>query len=94
MQRRREVQFFVFRKMRPCCLWCANGANIAALLFSDHAAKNSGELLALKFDRFQTWRTRSQKHTTFNRMCKRAQHVTFNNAERCWQTMLRPYARG
>ena len=52
MQRRREVQFFVFRKMRPCCLWCANGANIAALLFSDHATKNCGELLALKFDRF------------------------------------------
>ena len=52
MQRRREVQFFVFRKMRPFCLWCANGANIAALLFSDHATKNSGELLAIKFNRF------------------------------------------
>ena len=27
-------------------------------------------------------------------MCKRAQHVTSNNAESCWQTILRPYARG
>ena len=38
------------------------------------------ELLAEKFDRFQTLRNNTQQHpTTCNRVCKRTQHVTSNN---------------
>ena len=32
--------------------------------------------------------------TTCNRVCKRTQHVTSNNAGSCWPTILRPFARG
>ena len=46
--------------------------------------KKCWELLAEKFDRFQTLR----------RVCKRTQHVTSNNVGSCWPTMLRPFARG
>ena len=57
--------------------------------------KKCWELLAEKFDRFQTLRNNTQQHpTTCNRVCKRTQHVTFNNIESCWPTMLRPFARG
>ena len=53
------------------------------------------ELLAQHFDWFQTLRNNSQHHaTTYNRMCKRTQHVTSNNVGSCWPTMLRPFARG
>ena len=56
--------------------------------------KNSWELLAEKFDRFQTLRNNTQQHpTTCNRVCKRTQHVTSNNVGRCWPTMMRPFAR-
>ena len=45
------------------------------------------ELLAEKFDRFQTLRNNTQQHpTTCNKVWKRTQHVTSN--------MLRPFARG
>ena len=52
-------------------------------------------LLGEKFDRFQTLRNNTQQHpTTYNRVCKRTQHVTSNNVRSCWPTMLRPCARG
>ena len=42
--------------------------------------KKCWELLAEKFDRFQTLRNNTQQHpTTYNRVWKRTQHVTFNN---------------
>ena len=42
--------------------------------------KKCWELLAQKFDGFQTLRNNSQhRATTCNRMCRRTQHVTFNN---------------
>ena len=57
--------------------------------------KKCWELLAEKFDRFQTLRNNTQQHpTTCNRVCKRTQHVTSNNAGSCWPTILRPFARG
>ena len=57
--------------------------------------KKCGELLPEKFDRFQTLRNNTQQHpATCNRVCKRTQHVTFNNVGSCWPTMLRPFARG
>ena len=46
--------------------------------------KKCWELLAEKFDRFQTLR----------RVCKRTQHVTSNNVGSCWPTMLLQFARG
>ena len=57
--------------------------------------KKCWELLAEKFDRFQTLRNNTQQHpTTCNRVCKRTQHVTSNNVGSCWPTMLRPFAQG
>ena len=57
--------------------------------------KKCWELLAEKFERFQTLRNNTQQHpTTCNRVCKRTQHVTSNNVESCWSTMLRPFAWG
>ena len=57
--------------------------------------KKCWELLAEKFDRFQTLRNNTQQHpTTCNRVCKRTQQVTSNNAGSCWPTILRPFARG
>ena len=42
--------------------------------------KKCWELLAEKFDRFQTLRNNTQQHpTTCNKLCKRTQHVTSNN---------------
>ena len=57
--------------------------------------KKCWELLAQKFDRFQTLCSNSQQHaTTCNRGCKRTQHVTSNKVGRCWPTMLRPFPPG
>ena len=57
--------------------------------------KKCWELLAEKFDRFQTLRNNTQQHpTTCNRMCKQTQHVTSNNVGSCWLTMLRSFAPG
>ena len=57
--------------------------------------KKCWELLAEKFDRFQTLRNNTQQHpTTCNRVCKRTRHVTSNNVGSCGPTMLRPFARG
>ena len=53
------------------------------------------EVLAQKFDRFQTLRNNSQQHaTTCNRVCKRTQHLTSNKVGSCWPTLLLPFARG
>ena len=42
--------------------------------------KKCWELLAEKFDRFQTLRNNPQQYpTTYNKVCKRTQHVTSNN---------------
>ena len=42
--------------------------------------KKCWELLAEKFDRFQTLRNNTQQHpTTYNRVCKRTQHLSSNN---------------
>ena len=52
------------------------------------------ELLAEKFNWFQTLPNNRQQHpTTYNRVWKRTQHVTSNNVGGCWSTMLRPFAR-
>ena len=57
--------------------------------------KKCWELLAEKFDQFQTLPNNTQQHpTTCNRVCKRTQHVTSNHVGRCWPTLLRPFARG
>ena len=57
--------------------------------------KKCWELLAEKFDRFQTLRNNTQQHpTACNRVCKRTQHVTSNSVGSCWPKMLRPFARG
>ena len=57
--------------------------------------KKCWELLAEKFNRFQTLRENTQQHpTTCNRVCKRTQHITSNNVGSCWSTMLRPFAWG
>ena len=57
--------------------------------------KKCWELLAEKFDRFQTLPNNTQQHiTTCNRVCKRTQHVTSSNVGSCWPIMFRPFARG
>ena len=57
--------------------------------------KKCWELLAEKYDRFQTLRNNTQQHpTTCNSVCKRTQHITSNNVGSCWPTILRPFARG
>ena len=54
--------------------------------------KKCWELLAEKFDQFQTWRNnKQQRPPTCNRVCKRTQHVTSNNVGSCWSTMLCPF---
>ena len=56
--------------------------------------KKCWELLAEKFDRFQTLHNNTQQHsTTCNRVCKRTQHVTCKLGV-VGHTMLRPFARG
>ena len=57
--------------------------------------KKCWELLALKFDRFQTLRNNSHQHaTTCNRVCKRTQHLSSNNVGSYWPTVLRQFAWG
>ena len=56
--------------------------------------KKCWELLAEKFDWFQTLHNNTQQHpSTCNRVCKRTQHVTTDNIGSCWAKMLRPFAR-
>ena len=57
--------------------------------------KKCWELLAEKFDWFQTLRNNTQQHpTTCNSVCKRTQHVTSNNVGGCWPAMLRLFEWG
>ena len=59
-----------------------------------HVVGGCWELLAEKFDWFQTLRNKAQQHPTkCNRVCKRTQRVTSNNVGSCWPRMLRPFAR-
>ena len=40
------------------------------------------------------WPNFAQQHAaTYNRVCKRTQHVTSNNVGSCWLSMFRPFAR-
>ena len=49
--------------------------------------KKCWELMAEKFERFQTLRNNTQQHPTIcNRLCKRTQHVTSHNVGSCWPT--------
>ena len=62
----------------------ANGRNnsqhCCAIVAVIMEQKKCWELLAEKFDRFQTLRNNTQQHpTACNRECKRTQHVTSNN---------------
>ena len=52
--------------------------------------KKCWELLAEKFDRFQTLRNNIQQYATG---CAKTQDVTSINVGSCWPTMLRPFAR-
>ena len=57
--------------------------------------KKCWELLAQKFNWFQTLPNNSQQHTaTCNKVCKRTQHVTSNNVGNCWPAKLCPIAWG
>ena len=47
-----------------CCKNCVNGSNIVAPHFGDHGTKQMGQLLAEKFDVFQTSRNNRQQHET------------------------------
>ena len=52
--------------------------------------KKCWELLAQKFDQFQTLRNNSQQHSTiFNRGCKRMQHV---DIQHCWELLTNTVA--
>ena len=53
--------------------------------------KKCWELLAEKFDPFQTLRNNTQQHpTTGNRVCKRTQHVS--NIQQCWELLTNDVA--
>ena len=71
-----------------------NGFDNTELRFSDRGTKKIllGVVDSKEFDRFQTLRNNSQQHaTTYNRKCKRTQHVT---AKRCCEftKTFRPFA--
>ena len=88
---------------KPCVMSVRGPSNVGRAVQTDptllrHASaiteqKKCWELLAEKFDRFQTLRNNTQQQpTTCNRVCKRTQHVTSNNFGSCWPTMSRPFA--
>ena len=92
------------RLCKPCVRSVLGPNNVGRAVQTDppllrHASvitqqKKCWELLAEKFDRFQTLRNNAQQHpTTCNKVCKRTQHVTSNNVGSCRSTMLRPFAR-
>ena len=73
---------------------CKRIQHCCATLRRSRNEEKCWELLAEKFDRFQTLRNNTQRHpTTRNRVCKRTQHLTSDNVGSCWPTMLRPFAR-
>ena len=72
---------------QQCWKSCANG--------SIKRQKKCWELLARKFDRFQTLRYNSQHEqhgTTCNSVYKRTQQLTSNNAGSCWPSIMHPHA--
>ena len=90
---------------KPCVMSVRGPKNVGRVVQTDPTLlryasaiteeKKCWELLAEKFDRFQTLLNNTQQHpTTCNRVCKRTQNVTSNNVGSCWPTMLRPFARG
>ena len=57
----------------------------ATLRWSRNKRNIVGSCWLNEFDRFQTLRHNSQQHaTTYNRECKRTQHVTPNNVKSSW----------
>ena len=54
---------------QQCWKSCANGSNIVALRFGDHGTKKCWELLAEKFDRFQTLRNNMQQGVQTDATC-------------------------
>ena len=76
---------------QQCWKSSANGSNIVAAITEQ---KKCWELLAEKFDWFQSLRNNTQQHpTTCNRVRKRTQHVTSKNGS-YRPTMLRPFCTG
>ena len=71
---------------------CANGSNIVALRFGDHATKQM--LGVVGWNVWPVSNFAQQHATTPNRVCKRMQHVTSNNVGSCWPTMLPSCALG
>ena len=80
--------------MRVCGPNDANGSNIVALRFGDHETKETVVVLAQMFDRLQNLGNNMQQGVQ-----KWMQHVTCAEhptmlGRSCWQTKLRPFARG
>ena len=80
----------------PCVMSVRGPKNVGIAMQTDptllHYAsaiteqKKCLELLAEKFERFQTLRNNTQQHpTTCNRVCKRTQHVT--SIQQCWELL-------
>ena len=63
---------------QQCWKSCANGSNIVALRFGDHGTKKCWELLAEKFDRFQTLRNNMQQEVQTDTTC---------NIQQCWELL-------
>ena len=68
---------------QKCWKSCANGSNIVALRFGDHGTKKCWELLAEKFDRFQTLRNNMQQGVQTDATC---------NIQQCWQLLANKVA--
>ena len=92
------------RLCKPCVMSVRGPNNVGRAVQTDPTLlcyasaiteqKKCWELLAEKFDWFQTLRNNTQQPpTTCNRVCKRTQHVTSNNVGSCWPKMLGPFAR-
>ena len=63
---------------KPCIMSMCGPNNVGRAVITEQ--KKCWELLAEKFDRFQTWYINTQQHpTSCNRVCERTQHVTSNN---------------
>ena len=83
---------------RPCVMRVRGPNNVGRAVQTDPTLlryasaiteqKKCWELLARKFDRFQTLCNNPQQHA------KRTQHVTSNKIVSCWLTMSRPFSWG
>ena len=63
---------------QQCWKSCVNGSNIVALRFGDHRTKETWELLAEKFDWFQTLRNNMQQGVQTDATC---------NIQQCWELL-------